>query len=977
MRRATIALRCATIAGAMQWPGVMLVVAALWFNATSGQAVTAENVVSPWAGGGVVVAQWTFSRPEDVDFDGQPEGWKRKSDRDHPAYLKIGIVAHDEGLLGLAQAADREMLASWDQVNQWSKSVPALPPLPALPPSIADLVVDRHLRIELNGGWAMMQSPPVNVNSLYRYRLELSAMTESLKFDHAAAELVFLDAASKVVGEHMTRSLTGTRRWSRIASNIVAAPASATTAVVRLYLRPTKVPGETDIYGAVGFDNIMLRRLPQMQVETDQRLAVYDVGQRPSINVRVLGLDSSSAAVRLVVRDAWDKELASQSVTFQTGESLAPTSVTTDDIANANTTTNASESLPAPAATDAKPLPTIAGTATWQLPEFGPGFYKITASLGDAKRPTLSSETTFAIVANLSATAAGANLPAIPFGWTLPATLAEDVDLKRVPDWLQRLGVGVVKYPCWFAPEDRAELDDAAWFVGRLQEKNIRTIGLLDEPPDAILAKIDERERREPVAANFFRDALVWQPLLEPIMTRLTLKVRTWQLGRDGDVSFLGRPQLRQTVKDITRELQGFGQPIGVAISWPWLEAQPPVAEQSWAANNLSTATPLAPEELDAYLQATETSEAGERGRAETWVALNPLSESQYDLSTRVSDLILRMVTVRGHRVTAAFATMPVDPAEGLLRPDWRPDELLLPWRTSSLLIGDLSRVGALPLGGGSSSTVMANPTRTTIVVWNPTPTTERVYLGDSIRQVDAWGNAIVPKRTLVDGKPIHQIEVGPVPTFLVDVDPVLVAFRMSTQLVETNLDSLLGRRQTVSIRFNNPTREVMSGEVRLKPLADWEVDPRPQPFDLPPGRTTTQTFDVLLRNSAKIGESNLEFDFMLRTQPQRRFSVVRSIHVGPEGLDIEVTTRISGDELLVLLTMTNRTDQPQQYDCLLFPPGVRQYQRRQIAIPGGATVKRLFPWSDGQSLVGQKMLLRAVEQNGDRVLNYSVEATP
>ncbi len=47
------------------------------------------------------------------------------------------------------------------------------------------------------------------------------------------------------------------------------------------------------------------------------------------------------------------------------------------------------------------------------------------------------------------------------------------------------------------------------------------------------------------------------------------------------------------------------------------------------------------------------------------------------------------------------------------------------------------------------------------------------------------------------------------------------------------------------------------------------------------------------------------------------------------------------------------------QYDCMLFPPGGRQYQRRQITIPPQTTVKRVFPWDDSASLIGEKMLLR------------------
>ncbi len=952
--------------------------------------------------GNEVIGRWSFSRSEDVDFDGWPEGWARKQDKDHPAYVRMQITSNDEAMLRLAQALDMHAIPLWERARR------RFPQLPPLPPSVADAAVGRHFRIEMDGGQAMVQSQELAVDPLFRYRLELSAKTEALKIDHAYAELVFFDKSLQVISQHATNSITGTTHWRSLRSEIVSAPPGASTIAVRLYVRPIKSDGEMDIRGSAGFDEIVVRQLPQMRIDTDQRLAIYDVGQRPQISIRVLGLNHKSTDVHLSVLDVHGRKVTAAIKPFKAASTPRSKTAANDSGQPLSTldgkdTSNLSEPL-----TQSEPLenPELASTdvmadsgerdhtesgavssmresvATWELPELPPGFYRIICGLGDPKQPTLTSETTFAILSNLSRTTADESSTAeagrpSPFGWTLPADRPEGVGYKRIPEWLLKLGVRVVKYPCWLEPNDRVQLDETAWLVGRLQEKNIRMIGMLDHPPQQVLVSSEERERRDPVAANYFRDSAVWQPALEPIMTRLSLKIRTWQLGSEGDYSFLGRPELKQTIKDIGRELQGFGQPIGLALSWPWLEPQAPIGDRSWVATNLSINTPLAAEELDAYLQATTSAEPGARSASETWVSLNPLPKNEYDQTSRLSDLVLRMAMVRGHDVNGAFITKPTDPAIGLLRPDWRPDEMLVPWRTTAMLIGDLTRVGSLPLRKGSSSMVLSNPKRTTILVWNSANVTEQVYLGDKVRQIDVWGKAVTPTRTEVDGKPTHLINVGPIPTFLVDVDPVLVAFRMSTLLVEKNLDSLLGRRQSVSLQFNNPTRDVVSGEVRLLPRDDWEVERKSQTFDLSPGRVANHTFDVLLRNSATVGDTQLEFDFLLRTQPPRRFSVIRNIRVGPEGLDIEVTTRMSGDDLLVQLSMTNRTSVDQKYDCMMFPPGGRQYQRRQIVIPKGVSVERLFPWTDGQSLIGQKMLLRAVEQNGERVLNYPFVANP
>ncbi len=683
----------------------------------------------------------------------------------------------------------------------------------------------------------------------------------------------------------------------------------------------------------------MIRRLPQMRVETDQRLAIYGPNDQPLLTARVLGLGHRAADIHFELRDINKRVIDRRDISF-VAEAIDP------NAADRTLISTIPNEFDEPEPSTEK----LQGVAQWQLPRLAPGYYEVRSILGDPKQPTLSTDTSFAILSDLPVPSRPGN-----YGWTIPKSRPADVDYKWMPDWLHRLGVGVVKYPCWFAPEDTARLDEAAWFVGRLQEKNMRAIGLLDSPPPSVLAKIDERERREPVAANLFREATVWQPLLEPLITRLSLKVRTWQLGADNDYSFLGRSNLKKMLKDIARELQGFGQPLGVAISWPWLEPLPAPTEETWAATQLSARDPLSADEVNAYLESLDKVQHPRQQDAETWLALDPLSSQFYDRDTRIADLVLRMVTLRGYPVAASFVTNPIDRSQGLLRADWRPDELLVPWRTTSVLVSDLTRIGSIPTRNESSNVVLADSQRTSMVIWNSKKATEFLYLGDSIRQVDVWGNITVPRRTMVDGAVVHRIEVGPVPSFLIDLDPALVALRMSAKLTKQSLDSLLGKRQTVGLEFVNPTRETLSGEVRMKSIPDWDIDTRPQSFDIAPGRVSQHNFDVALRNSAKIGNSQLQFEFLLKTTPPKRFTIIRDMHVGPDGLEIEVTSRQNGDQLLVTIAITNMSEKSVQYDCMLFPPGGRQYQRRQITIPPQTTVKRVFPWDDSASLLGEK----------------------
>ena len=140
-------------------------------------------------------------------------------------------------------------------------------------------------------------------------------------------------------------------------------------------------------------------------------------------------------------------------------------------------------------------------------------------------------------------------------------------------------------------------------------------------------------------------------------------------------------------------------------------------------------------------------------------------------------------------------------------------------------------------------------------------------------------------------------------------------------------------------------------------------------------GRTADETFRVVLSNTAKIGQYEVPIQLQLDTVPPKMITVHRKVKVGPEGLDLKVTTRLlRNGELRVQVELTNHASRPQPYDCMLFPPPGRQYQRRLLTVQPGQTITRQFYWPDGEQLVGKMMLLRAAEQDGQRVLNYAID---
>lgn len=914
---------------------------------------------------GQIVQQWDFGREDDRNYDGLPDGWQRKSGRGYPAYLKIAIRSEVTPLEIAAKRADAAIYRYWARSRERLGSVPNLLPciptswcsllragssaLPGLPPSLKDLVASDYLGIDVDGGAALLQSAPQRVSEMYNYVLEARVRTEGFQYDEAWVELAFLNEAGEILEIHETPRVTGTEGWQIGYTPAVPPPPKSTAAVARLRVEPTEQG--SDIRGSAQFDRLRLRSYPQLQVAPLKPSGLYKVDEPIEVVASALGLRTQHAEISFELRDIDEEVLETFSASIET-----PTDASQED--------------------ELEKL-AFGGNASWKIPSLEPGFYRLHARLQTAGRTSMQATTTVAVIEDLPGRGA-------QFGWTFPdgAPLA---DIRMLPAWLRDCRVGWVKYPCWLAPTDQQGADEIAWLFGRLQDSGIKVVGLLDQPPIGTAAEIDA-EKTLP-AVHVFRNIDVWQPLLEQLLNRLTMKVRRWQLGRERDFSFLARRNLSETIEKINSGLQGFGQPLDLAISWPWLEPKLADEKASWAAVVRSASEPLTAAELDAYLamdredaefapdQARGSLANSTEDRPATWLILDPLPSSQYDRATRIRDLIMRMATVRGHNVEAAFVSEPADPEIDLLTPEGTPGEMLLPWRTTAATLGTLKRIGSLNLPSGSENIVLSNGRRTVMVVWNQQPTDEVIFLGEEVQVLDVWGRRRPADTVVENGRRRQRISAGPVPVFVTGLHPEITEFRMNVALDRRSIDSLLGRSQIVRIEMENRTGQTLAGECQMITNKTWDVPRYPAAWQIAAGGRRDQAIPITLRSNATTGDQPIELEFKLDRFSNERFSVYRNLRVGPEGLDVQITTQLADNgTLLVRVEMVNSTERAQRYDCRLFPPG-RQYERKTLVATPGERSKIEFSLVNGSELLGQTLLLRAAEQDGRRLLNYTIQA--
>jgi len=116
-----------------------------------------------------------FEERTDCDYDAWPDGWTRQRSRELPEFLKIGIVQEPATNTSQAASADGK-------------------------PSIAAKApVNNCLEIVLNGGGAVVASPPQPVSTQFSLSLTARIKTSELKHDGAWVELSLIDDEGHVL----------------------------------------------------------------------------------------------------------------------------------------------------------------------------------------------------------------------------------------------------------------------------------------------------------------------------------------------------------------------------------------------------------------------------------------------------------------------------------------------------------------------------------------------------------------------------------------------------------------------------------------------------------------------------------------------------------------------------------------------------------------------------------------------------------
>lgn len=773
------------------------------------------------------------------------------------------------------------------------------------------------LVLQMNGGSAEVGSPKIPITPSFTYVLEGECRLTDLAHDDVHITLTFVNAKGKPLETHdvTVSSQPSNREWQTFHLRWFTPPPQTTAASFSLRVAPRGV--RQDLRGQAAFRRLQLQRLPRMVVRTGNRLNIFTDKEQVEVLCEIAGVPHAQSTLHFELQD-------------QEGRSLSQ-----------------------------HPLPLTAGAdavarASWKppLPDFG--FFRVHVRWEGQEKELLEGTATIAVLRPAVQPKAG------QFGWTLPA--GEDpLESAEMAALLAHAGVHWAKYPVTFTQADARAADRIAWFAEKLSLQGIEMVGVLDHPAGSTA----------PIA-DILEDQTVWKPWVDPILTRLSLKVRCWQLGSDQDTSLVGNPRLAERMLELKQHLERFGQQVKLGAGWQWL-SPPPAGDVPLAMQNFTSDPPLTATELEAYL--TRPAIPSAVASPQRWVTLETLPITEYSLASRAHDLSTRMLAAKIAGAEAVFVARPFDPKGGLMQADGTPGELLLPWRTTAAAISGGEYLGQMQLPGGSINHVFVRDGEAIMAVWNDKPTVETMYFGEDLRQADLWGRETIPPTNSDGGHPQHSVSVGTLPTFVSGLNETVARFKLVADFEKPDVESIFNREQTILLHLKNFFPQGISGEVKLVAPTGWNLESPETRFRLGPKEEARLPIHFTLSPEASSGPQQLRLDFSLAADRNYQFSVHRVLQLGLADVTISMASRLREDGFLeVTQQLTNTTGKSLSFQCVLFCPGRRRESRQLLAAPNGQT-PLLFLLENGESLVGQKLTLRAEELGGGRVLNYSLTA--
>jgi hypothetical protein len=596
------------------------------------------------------------------------------------------------------------------------------------------------------------------------------------------------------------------------------------------------------------------------------------------------------------------------------------------------------------------------------LPSLRPGWYEIDLQMNSQGQPLGEEKASIVLLADDSP----ALVPDDRFGITATDLPFEGWD--QLPGILPHLGAGRVKLAVWSEQGDIQRVNPAAFdrLLERLQELRITPTACLVAPPPELSAKIGGSGWLQLLKAP----TADWQPQLAFMLARHANHLQRWQLGSDemGEL-FVKHREMREVYKLVYREFAELVDRPDLAMPWPaWYEMEGELP----ATIALSLPSQVLPSQLPIYMSDLRVKQGHNLA-----VSLGLLDREQYGRELQIRDLAQRVVYALAADAKRIDLPLPftVRRRGDAIVSD--PQEMLMIARTLMQVLGGTSFRGKVPIAEGVDAFLFDRNGQSVLALWSNGHETTMHELAlnvtDRPMQVDLWGNAtpLVCEPGIRRSGTI-QLQIGPMPIFLLGVDGQLAQLRASIAFDNPLLESSF-KPHTRRIRFTNPYRHAIGGSFRLKPPQGWVLNPPTMTFSLNPDETFDREVTMEFPYNSFAGPKTIQAGFLVQADGDSAFTVPIEVKLGLSDVGLQTLALRDGNDVIVQQMITNYGSAPIDYSAFAMYPGQARQERLVTNLEPGRTTIRKFRFTNVKFVPDAKVRSGVKELVGTRILNDEV----
>lgn len=805
-------------------------------------------------------------------------------------------------------------------------------------------------RFDLNGGSLLYRYPAgrIKVRSGAHYRVGAMCRTTVMPAARARMTAFFADIDGLPIEGTVRYSepyaaTSPDESWKHLEIEMSADEPSAAFLVLELgLLQPDEYAGKSlgertlhsqDIHGTAWWDDLSVSQVPRVTMTTARPGNIFRRSDPLQLQVLVNDRFTDDLAARLLIRDA------EGTTVFQRSGALDMSSAETLGPGRKRTRVD--------------------------LPDLRPGWYE--AALEMTSKGQFVGEQTLHLIR--LADDAPLTPPDGRFG--LIATDLPFEGWADLPDVLPMLSAGRVKLAVWSEGGDVDTMDPGAFdsLLERLGQRGITPTACLLSLPPRVALKVGGPEWTRILTSP----TADWQPQLAYLVARHANHLDRWQLGRDGSDAFVTDPLMRRAYDRVLREFSTLVGTPDVAMPWPaWYELE----GQLPATVALAVPPSVLPPQVPLYVGDLRSGREGQN----LSLSLEPLDRARYGREMQMRDFAQRVIYALSAGADRIDVPLPLTAERDGDAIVSHPQEMLLVVRTVLSMLSNATYRGRVPLAEGVEAFLFDRGGQGILAVWDRGSTggAKRLALnlGPRAASVDLWGNVTPLLRSTTDrGKGEVQVNIGPVPTFLVDIDGQQAQMRASVALDRPLLESSFVPHQR-RLRFTNPYRQAVGGTVKLKAPAGWTLNPPTFTFTLNPGETFNRDLTIEFPYNSFAGAKTISAEFALQndTTGGNGFSVPITLKLGLSDVGMQSLALRDGPDVIVQQMISNYGDKPIHYNAFAIYPGQARQERLVTNLaPGQTTVKR-YRFSGAKVEAGTRVRVGVKELEGTRILNEEVE---